>query len=95
MTISLSSLLKRYLDNHCQNADAEGMSALCECKLCIDTRNALLENYEFAIDELRALYRILEHEFIPYDDFDAQATVRKIARCIQEHELAQANNGAA
>lgn len=31
-------LLKRYLDNHCANADAEGMSALCECKLCLDTR---------------------------------------------------------
>lgn len=34
-------LLKRYLDNHCANADAEGMSTLCECKLCQDTRTEL------------------------------------------------------
>jgi hypothetical protein len=31
-------LLKRYLDNHCQAADQEGMSALCECRLCLETR---------------------------------------------------------
>ena len=34
-------LLKRYLDNHCQNADAEGMSARCECRLCLATRKAI------------------------------------------------------
>jgi hypothetical protein len=32
------ALLKRYLDNHCQAADQDGMSALCECRLCLDTR---------------------------------------------------------
>jgi hypothetical protein len=37
----LEQLLKRYLDNHCANADAEGMSALCECRLCLDTREAI------------------------------------------------------
>jgi hypothetical protein len=31
-------LLRRYLDNHCAHADAEGMSARCECTLCLDTR---------------------------------------------------------
>lgn len=39
----LSALLCRYLDNHCANADAEGMSTLCECRLCRDTRRALAE----------------------------------------------------
>jgi hypothetical protein len=34
----LRQLLQRYLDNHCAQADAEGMSALCECRLCLDTR---------------------------------------------------------
>lgn len=34
-------LLRRYLDNHSNNADTEGMSALCECKLCQETRNLL------------------------------------------------------
>jgi hypothetical protein len=32
------ALLRRYLDNHGANADAEGMSAICECRLCLDTR---------------------------------------------------------
>lgn len=36
-----AELLQRYLDSHCANSDAEGMSALCECKLCQDTRAAL------------------------------------------------------
>ena len=39
--VILEALLKRYLTNHCQNTDAEGMSALCECRLCLDTREAL------------------------------------------------------
>lgn len=34
-------LLMRYLQNHCENADAEGMSALCECRLCLETKEAL------------------------------------------------------
>lgn len=38
----LVKLLKRYLDNHCANADAEGMSALCECQLCLDTRKVVM-----------------------------------------------------
>ena len=37
---TLDQLLGRYLDNHCQAADQEGMSALCECRLCLDTRAA-------------------------------------------------------
>lgn len=37
----LDKLLRRYLDNHCSDADAEGRSALCECKLCNETRVAL------------------------------------------------------
>lgn len=39
--VSPTALLKRYLDNHCANADAEGMSTLCECQVCLDTRAAL------------------------------------------------------
>jgi hypothetical protein len=39
--LMLEKLLKRYLDNHCQNADIENMSGLCECNLCVDTRKVL------------------------------------------------------
>lgn len=35
------ALLRRYLQNHCENADADGMSTLCECRLCLDTRAEL------------------------------------------------------
>jgi hypothetical protein len=34
-------LLRRYLDNHCQHADAEGLSARCDCTLCRETRRYL------------------------------------------------------
>lgn len=34
-------IVRRFLDNHCANADAEGMSALCECRLCLDARQAV------------------------------------------------------
>lgn len=34
-------LLKRYLQNHCENSDCEGTSVLCECKLCNETRVAV------------------------------------------------------
>jgi hypothetical protein len=37
----LLAALKRYLDNHCANADAEGVGALCECRFCLDTRAAI------------------------------------------------------
>lgn len=39
--VSPNKLLTRYLDNHCANVDAEGVSGLCECQLCKDTRGAL------------------------------------------------------
>jgi phage-related tail protein len=39
---TFAAALRKYLDNHCANADAQGMSALCECKLCLTTR-ALLQ----------------------------------------------------
>lgn len=38
---ALRGLLRRYLDNHCANADVEGMSTLCECKLCVETRKSV------------------------------------------------------
>lgn len=43
MSAILAALLRKYLDNHCQGADVEGMSVLCECKPCLATRVALSE----------------------------------------------------
>jgi hypothetical protein len=45
------TLLKRYLQNHCEASDREGTSALCECKLCLETRVVIssLSSFEFCI----------------------------------------------
>jgi predicted RNase H-like HicB family nuclease len=46
----LVDLLKRYLQNHCEHADAEGMSGLCECQLCQDTRKALETHFTIVFE---------------------------------------------
>lgn len=40
---AFDKLLGRYIDNHHANSDCEGTSTLCECKLCLDTREARSE----------------------------------------------------
>jgi hypothetical protein len=52
---TLLTLLGRYLDNHCANADAEGMSVLCECRLCLETRAALAAATADRAEEREAL----------------------------------------
>lgn len=42
---------------------------------------------KLSITELKALYRILEHEYIKYDDMEAMSVVRMIRRILEEHEL--------
>lgn len=52
-----------------------------------------MENeYVFSIDELKALYRVLEFEYITYDDLEARMLVRKIREAIEEHELGTTGN---
>jgi len=41
VNIALMAVVRKYLDNHCANADAEGMSALCECRVCREARALL------------------------------------------------------
>jgi len=43
---------------------------------------------EFTINELKALYRILEHQYINYEDQEASTVVSKIGNILREHELA-------
>ena len=53
----LATLLRRYLDSHCHAADREGMSALCECSLCLDTRAALaLEAKGLTREDAKTIY---------------------------------------
>ena len=48
-----------------------------------------LSRQEFLnLDELKALYRILEHQYINYEDQEASTVVSKIGNILREHELA-------
>ena len=42
--------------------------------------------YEFTIEELRALYRLFEREYIPYEDEQIHAVTRKIMNIIKQHD---------
>jgi hypothetical protein len=41
---------------------------------------------EFTITELRALWRLLSHYYIPYGDEEALKVVRKISRLLEEND---------
>jgi hypothetical protein len=43
VNIALMAVAGKYLDNHSANADAEGMSALCECRVCLEARALISE----------------------------------------------------
>lgn len=43
----------------------------------------------FNIDELKALFSVLEREYIDQENVAAHAVVNKIMKAIQEHELAR------
>lgn len=40
----------------------------------------------FTIEELRALYKLLEYEYIPYENREGHAVVNKIMRLIKKYE---------
>ena len=52
----------------------------CEC---------ICHGEEFTIEELKALYRTVEHQYISYEDVAAHEVTRKIMRILREHELAR------
>ena len=53
------------------------------CKICGESYYA---EYEFTIEELRALYKLLEHHYIPYEDQEAHDVVNKIVKILKENE---------
>lgn len=40
--------------------------------------------YEFTLEELRALYRVLEKEWVSYNDYVAYNVVKRIADIVNE-----------
>jgi hypothetical protein len=49
--------------------------------------NEPLRKYEFTEVEVRALWRILAHHYIHYEDTEAINVVRKISKIVEKHEL--------
>lgn len=45
------------------------------------------EKYKFDINEIKALYRLLEHQWIDRNDLDAQDVVDKISQIVKFHEI--------
>ena len=43
--------------------------------------------YAIHITDLKAIYRLLEKEWISYSDLEAMQAVRKLRKIIEEHEL--------
>jgi hypothetical protein len=61
------------------------------CLICGKSNDSVVA--WFGLNELKILYRILEHHYIPYEDQEAHDVVNKISRIIQENEqLAGADN---
>lgn len=43
--------------------------------------------FEFTLEDVQALHRLLLHEFIPYQDEAAQKVATKVMRIVAQHEL--------
>lgn len=48
--------------------------------------------YEFTIDEIKTLYKLLEHHYIHYDNIGARAVMNKMMDILKQHELSQRDN---
>lgn len=75
--------------NYCIVGIHECGNPLC---ICDCHKSKIPTHYNFSVDEIKAVYRLLEHEWIPHDDLEALAVVRKISEIIRKHELASRNN---
>lgn len=69
--IFLSDFIKHLNDKH-------SLPDIC----CPDPNDITI----FELNELKALYRILEYEWIPINDREAHIVVNKIMRILKEHE---------
>jgi len=66
------------LDVHCCN---------CHSGFLFDIDSCVCFNTHFTTQELRVLYQVLEHHYIPYENQEAHNVVNKIAKILKENEL--------
>lgn len=51
-----------------------------------------MDPIDLTIEELRGLYKVLEHEYIPYENEPAHSAVRKIHQYLRKNELVKSAN---
>lgn len=56
--------------------------ALLYCNWCKGTGSINQQIYDFTLDELKALYRIFEHQYVDYSDEEAHTVVNKICKYV-------------
>jgi len=52
-----------------------------------------IKEYNFTIEEIKSLYRLIEHQYIPYDDEEVNKIVTKIMNIVKDHEKDVMANG--
>lgn len=56
-----------------------------DCK-CENFHPNIPTTYEFTIEECRALYRIFEREYLPYEDEEIHTVARRIMKIVMENK---------
>lgn len=57
--------------------------AILKCNWCNGTGNRMEPVYEFTLDELKALYKVIEYQYVEYDNREAHAAINKLMRYIK------------
>lgn len=52
----------------------------------IDPPQEIQYGYPFTLNELKAIYKLVEHMYIPYENEDAHKVMNKIMRILKENE---------
>jgi len=58
----------------------------------IELDESYIPREQLTIEELKGLYKILEHEYIPHENTAAHTALRKITRILEADELARRDN---
>lgn len=53
------------------------MCGRCQCEC---------HGHEFSLEEVKVLYKLLEHQYISYENLGAHEVTNKIMRIVREHE---------
>lgn len=57
-----------------------------EQEVCSRCGTDFSDIHEFTVNELRAIYRTIEHQYISYEDQEAHEVINKIAKIVKENE---------